>query len=82
MTTTIIGIFAGLLTTTAFIPQVLKTWRTRSADDFSWLWLALFSCGIGTWLGYGILIDDVAIMAANAVTLVLVLLIGAIKARQ
>lgn len=79
--TTTIGIFAGLLTTTAFIPQVMKTWRTRQADDFSWMWLTMFSGGIATWLGYGILIDDVAIIAANAVTLVLVASIAVIKAR-
>ena len=81
MTTTIIGIFAGLLRTTAFIPQVMKTWRTRQADDFSWMWLAMFSAGIAVWLGYGILLSDVAIILANAVTLVLVASIAVIKAR-
>ena len=81
-TTTLIGIFAGLLTTTAFIPQVMKTWRTRQADDFSWLWLAMFSVGIATWLGYGVLMSDVAIIAANAITLVLVASIALIKARD
>jgi MtN3 and saliva related transmembrane protein len=81
MTTTMIGIIAGLLTTTAFIPQVMKTWRTRQADDFSWMWLAMFSAGIAVWLGYGILLSDVAIILANAVTLVLVASIAVIKAR-
>ena len=75
-----LGIFAGLLTTAAFVPQVVKTWRTRQARDFSWLWLAMFSTGIAAWLCYGILISDVAIIAANAVTLALVLSIAAIKA--
>jgi MtN3 and saliva related transmembrane protein len=81
MTTTLIGIFAGLLTTTAFIPQVMKTWRTRQADDFSWVWLGMFSSGIAVWLGYGVLLRDVAIILANAVTLVLVASIAVIKAR-
>ena len=79
--TTMIGMFAGLLTTAAFIPQVVKTWRTRKAQDFSWLWLTLFSAGIATWLGYGFLMEDIAIVVANAVTLVLVISITVIKAR-
>lgn len=79
--TTLIGMFAGVLTTAAFVPQVVKTWRTRKAHDFSWLWLTLFSAGIATWLGYGILMDDIAIVVANAVTLVLVISITVIKAR-
>jgi MtN3 and saliva related transmembrane protein len=79
---TAIGFFAGALTTAAFIPQVMKTWRSRRAHDFSWLWLGLFSGGIATWLGYGVLTNDSAIIVANAVTLVLVLSIALIKARH
>jgi len=65
-----IGLLAALLTTTAFLPQVLKIWRTRSADDISLTPFATFTTGVGLWLLYGRFARDVPLMTANAVTLV------------
>ena len=79
--TTTIGLCAAFLTTVAFVPQALKTWRTGSAEDFSWGWLVLLSAGLGTWLVYGLLKSDVAIISANAMTLTLVLSIALVKAK-
>ena len=79
---TLIGLCAAFLTTVAFVPQALKTWQTGEAEDFSWGWIALLSAGLFTWLVYGLLKRDAAIIAANAVTLTLVLSIAYVKARR
>lgn len=66
-----LGLFAGLLTTAAFVPQAAKTWRTGRADDFSLPMLLMFVAGVALWLGYGLALGAPSIITANAVTLVL-----------
>lgn len=68
----LIGFVAGTLTTLAFLPQVIKTWRTKSSNDLSIGTLGMICTGVSLWLVYGLLIGDLPIIAANAVTLVLV----------
>lgn len=80
--TTVIGALAAIGTTAAWLPQVVKTWRTRSAEDFSWIYLALFSSGVSGWLIYGALKKDAVIIAANGVTLLLVLTVTFVKMRE
>lgn len=69
----ILGLTAATLTTIAFIPQVIKTWKTKSADDLSLGMYSIFCTGAILWLIYGILIEDIPVIAANTVTLILVL---------
>lgn len=76
---TLLGFVAGALTTVSFVPQAVKTWRSRHCDDLSWGMLVLFAAGIGSWLAYGLILRNVPIIAANAVTLALVLLIAGMK---
>lgn len=77
--TDITGFLAGLLTTVAFVPQVIKTWRSGSADDISvWMFL-LFSSGVLLWLIYGVIIGSVPVILANAITLLLAMLILILK---
>lgn len=80
--TTIIGGIAAFGTTCAWLPQVFKTWKTRSAEDFSWGYLAMFTTGVSLWLVYGFLKKDYVIVAANGVTLLLVITIIFVKARE
>jgi len=68
----LVGIVAACMTTGSWIPQALRTIRTKSARDFAWSYLLLFGGGVFLWLVYGILRRDVAIIGANAVTFVLV----------
>ena len=70
---TLLGLIAGTLTTFAFVPQVVKTWRTKSAGDLSVGTMSMICTGVFLWLLYGLLVGDVPIIAANAVTLVLVM---------
>ena len=69
---TLLGFVAETLTTLAFLPQVVKTWRTKSSNDLSVSTLGMISTGVLLWLVYGLLVGDLPIIAANAVTLVLV----------
>ena len=75
------GLAAGLLTTTAFIPQVWKIYRTKSGKDISGRMFSLFSVGIVLWLIYGVFLKSLPLILSNAVTLVLSLTIMALKLR-
>ena len=67
----LLGFLAGTLTTLAFVPQVARTWRTRSAQDLSLGMLLAFDVGVSCWLAYGVAIRSAPVVLANAVTLVL-----------
>lgn len=69
--TSLIGFLAGALTTIAFLPQLTKTLKTRSAKDLSYGMLATFCTGVLLWLIYGLLIQSGPVIAANLVTLIL-----------
>jgi MtN3 and saliva related transmembrane protein len=69
--TPIVGFVAGILTTVAFVPQILRVWRTRSAEDISLGMYTLFTLGVVLWLIYGILIYSWPIIFANCITLLL-----------
>ena len=79
--TTLLGFVAGMLTTVSFVPQVLKAWRSKSCHDLSWGMLITFSAGVVLWLAYGIRLWAMPIILANAVTLALLVTIGAMKVR-
>ena len=78
---TILGLGAGFLTTAAFVPQVVKIWKEKSARDISLHTYATFTLGVGLWLAYGILKQEPPIIIWNAVTLVLAGAILAMKVR-
>ena len=66
----IVGLLAATLTTTAFLPQMIKVWQTKSANDVSYAMLITFIIGVFLWLIYGILRQDIAVILANALTLI------------
>jgi MtN3 and saliva related transmembrane protein len=70
-TVSLLGLVAGAFTTIAFLPQVIKTWRSRSAKDLSLGMFTIFTLGVAMWLAYGFLINDLPVILANVVTLVL-----------
>jgi MtN3 and saliva related transmembrane protein len=70
-TVQLLGLVAGSLTTAAFLPQVVKTWKTRSAKDLSLGMFLLFCLGVALWLIYGWMVNDVPVIAANLITLML-----------
>ena len=78
---TVLGIVAGSLTTLAYLPQVLKTWRSRSADGMSWSMLIILCAGIVLWLVYGVYVHDMPLIMANLLTLVFSSAILGVKIR-
>lgn len=78
----LIGSAAALCTTGAYIPQLVKTWRSRRAAGVSGPMFALLMLGTALWLAYGILKTGWAIMAANAVSLALASAVMALKLRH
>jgi MtN3 and saliva related transmembrane protein len=75
----ILGITAGTLTTVAFIPQLAKALKSKSTSDLSWGMVLTFTIGVLLWLIYGIWIDSLPVILANAVTLLLQLGIISLK---
>ena len=69
------GYFAAILTTAAFLPQLIKTLKTKKADDVSLITLIMFLSGVGSWIIYGYKISSFPILLANIITFILNLLI-------
>ncbi len=67
----VLGYVAGTISTLVFLPQVIKTWKTKSAKDISIYMFLFATISVILWLGYGILIKDGAIIYTNSVILVL-----------
>jgi len=79
---TCIGLIAATLTTISFLPQAIKSWKTRSAKDLSLGMFATFCAGVLLWLIYGLLNRDLPIILSNAVTFVLALAILILKIKH
>jgi len=77
----IIGFIAGTLTTISFVPQVLKTFRSKRCDDLSWGMLLAFTTGVFLWLVYGVFLRSAPIMLANLVTVLLLVWLVVMKIR-
>ena len=69
------GYFAALLTTLAFLPQLIKTLKTKKAEDVSLITLIMFLTGVLSWIIYGYKISSTPILIANIITFILNLLI-------
>ena len=71
MNVDLIGSLASALTTIAFIPQVWRVWKTRSAHDLSLSMYLIFTSGVVLWLLYGLLLGAMPIIVGNVITLLL-----------
>lgn len=77
----IIGYCAAFLTTIAFLPQAIQSWRTRDLSGISLGMYSLFTAGVGLWLIYGLLIETWPLILANALTFALAVSILVLKVR-
>jgi MtN3 and saliva related transmembrane protein len=66
-----LGYVAGFLTTMSCVPQVVKSWRSRSVHDLSLVMLLMLTTGLVFWIAYGVRRDDWPIMLTNGTSLVL-----------
>ena len=69
---TLLGLVAACLTTSAFVPQAAQVWRTRSTKDISLAMFAMTFVGILMWFIYGVMLQNIPLIFANGITLVLV----------
>jgi len=76
---TTLGLLAGALTTVSFLPQLVKVWRSRSAGDISLAMYLIITTGFLLWLLYGVIIASVPVILANAVTLLIAVMILILK---
>lgn len=79
--TDIIGYCAAVLTTAAFVPQALHTFRTRDVRGISLGMYSVFTVGVACWLIYGLLLAAWPVVIANAITLGLATTILVMKLR-
>ena len=78
----IIGALAATLTTAAFVPQVLQTWRTRDVSGISLGMYSAFTVGVALWLVYGVLVKAWPIIIANVITTTLASVVLVLKIRH
>ncbi len=76
-----LGLVAGAMTTVAFVPQVVRIVKTRSAYDISWWLFGILAVGSMLWLWYGITLESLPLIATNVITLSLQLTIFWLKWR-
>ncbi|MEY2802105.1 MAG: hypothetical protein RL513_1690 [Pseudomonadota bacterium] len=77
----LIGYIAATLTTASFLPQAWKTFRSRDVSGISLGMYALFTTGVALWLAYGLVLGNLPITLANAITLALALAVLVMKLR-
>ena len=81
---TYIGIFAGICTCTSLMPQLFKIIKAKKAENISYWMLFILLTGVGTWIWYGFLRDDLPIIITNSVSFLIntLVIIFTIKFKQ
>jgi len=74
-----VGLFGAFLSSVTFVPQVYKAWQSRSTGDLSYWMLFILIANVSTWLFYGIIKHDLAIMIANSIILALAIVLLSFK---
>lgn len=70
----LLGMTAGTISSITFLPQVIKTWQTKSAKDISvWMFL-LVTLSVILWLAYGIFLKSIPIIYTNSAVLLMSLI--------
>ncbi|MBP8943777.1 MAG: hypothetical protein KBG76_16360 [Saprospiraceae bacterium] len=70
-----VGLFGAFLSSVTFVPQVYKAWQSRSTGDLSYWMLFILIGNVSTWLFYGIVKKDLAIIIANCIILFLAIVL-------
>ncbi len=65
-----VGLVAGFLTTIAFVPQAIKSFKTKNTEGISLLMYLCFVSGVVLWMLYGVLVKDIPILLCNIVTFI------------
>jgi MtN3 and saliva related transmembrane protein len=78
-TVTMLGLLAGILTTSSFIPQVIKIYKTRETKDISLAMFIVLCSGISMWAIYGFYIRSLPVIFANTISFVFAFIIVVFK---
>ncbi|MDG1929716.1 MAG: SemiSWEET transporter [Flavobacteriaceae bacterium] len=70
-----IGFIAATLTTSAFLPQAFKIWKSKTADGLSLSMYLVMGTGTLSWLFYGLLIESPSVIVANCISFSIILFI-------
>ena len=79
---TVLGLAAAVCTTASFVPQVIKTIKSRHAKDLSLVMYIVLTFGLFLWLVYGLLLRDIPLVAANSISCTLSFIILYLKIRH
>ncbi|UJF29378.1 SemiSWEET transporter [Kaistella sp. 97-N-M2] len=66
MNENVLGIVAGILTSVAMLPQLIKVIKEKNAEDLSWMMITILIIGLSLWVWYGIIKDELPIILSNA----------------
>jgi MtN3 and saliva related transmembrane protein len=78
----LIGLFAGVLTTASFVPQVRHSLRTRDLAGISLPMYCMFAAGVALWAVYGFVLGSWPILITNAITFVLASIVLLLKLKH
>lgn len=76
-----IGFLAGILTTLAYLPQAMRSWKTKKTEDISLPMYCMMATGVSLWIIYGFLLSSVPLVVANGFSLVVILSVLFLKIR-
>jgi MtN3 and saliva related transmembrane protein len=80
--TTLVGLTAATCTTSSFLPQVIKTLRSKNTKDISLLMYAILTMGLFLWLVYGFILKDIPLILANCISFSLAMCVLLLKIRH
>ena len=80
----LIGLFAGILGVIAWIPQIIEVWVHKRHEGLSLTSFGVVSFALLLWLVYGVLVESIAMIVANIMTLSVIgaIIVGARRARN
>ena len=81
MSAEIAGFIAGILVATSLLPQVIKSWKTKSTGDISISWSLMSLGGQTMWIVYGVLISSLSLIVMSSITLSMALSVFFLKLR-
>jgi len=79
MNTEVVGFTAGILVASSLLPQVIKSWKTKSTSDISLGWSVTSLAGQIMWIFYGVLIASYSLVIMSSITLVMALSVFYLK---
>jgi MtN3 and saliva related transmembrane protein len=79
---TVVGYLAGVLTTACWLPQIARSWRTRSREDVSWGYLGALGAGVILWCVFGLSEGNLPLVLTNVVTFGAIVFLSWIKMRS